>query len=286
MTVVAVSPHLDDAVLSVGGTLARLAREGERVVVLTVFSEGDASYAARRAEDVEACASLGLIAQHLGLADAPYRRDLPRTFEALVHGPLEPSDADALAVSRALVAALAPHRPRLVLWPLGVGEHVDHRIVHGASAAFGRPSALYEDRPYANVRHAVAARLFRLGLFDDSCPQPGAQARQELVRSGLAAPHVEAYLPAGERRASLDRLAAPLEAGPGAGARALSSSRVELDAGELAQLAEAIDAYRSQVVALLGAPAKEALRAAARPYRETLRWPGAASDLTRPRSAE
>ena len=38
MRVVAVSPHLDDAVFSAGGTLARLAAAGHEVTVVTVFT--------------------------------------------------------------------------------------------------------------------------------------------------------------------------------------------------------------------------------------------------------
>ena len=76
--VVVVSPHLDDAVLSLGATIARTTRSGARVEVLTVFAgdpssrapaggwdtragfatEGEATLA-RRAEDLQACGQLG-----------------------------------------------------------------------------------------------------------------------------------------------------------------------------------------------------------------------------------
>ena len=77
-SVVAVSPHLDDAILSIGGLLADSARSGTPVEVLTVFgndprstlppgewdaacgfsSVGEAARA-RRVEDVRACARIG-----------------------------------------------------------------------------------------------------------------------------------------------------------------------------------------------------------------------------------
>ena len=74
----ALSPHLDDAAFSCGGTLAALAAEGWEVVVATLFTASveaptgfalacqtdkglpaDADYMAiRRAEDAEACRRL------------------------------------------------------------------------------------------------------------------------------------------------------------------------------------------------------------------------------------
>ena len=92
-TALAISPHLDDAAFSAGGTLARLARRGWRVVIATVFTRSvpnpqgfalacqldkglppDADYMAiRRAEDEAACAALGAEARHLPLAEAPHR---------------------------------------------------------------------------------------------------------------------------------------------------------------------------------------------------------------------
>ncbi len=59
MTTIFVSPHLDDVVLSAPGRVLARTERGERVVVLTVFSEGDARYAGRREEDRSALAILG-----------------------------------------------------------------------------------------------------------------------------------------------------------------------------------------------------------------------------------
>jgi len=89
----ALSPHLDDAAFSLGGALARMARDGWEVVVATVFTATvpaptgfalacqldkglppDADYMAiRRAEDEAACAALGARALHLPLREAPHR---------------------------------------------------------------------------------------------------------------------------------------------------------------------------------------------------------------------
>lgn len=79
MRAVVLSPHLDDAVLSLGATLHRVARRSWHVTVLTVlagdpasgepaswwdadagFSTAGEAAAARRAEDLRACAALGV----------------------------------------------------------------------------------------------------------------------------------------------------------------------------------------------------------------------------------
>ncbi|MEK8106267.1 PIG-L family deacetylase [Micromonospora sp. M12] len=89
----AVSPHLDDAVFSIGGTLAALVAAGWTVRVVTCFTASvpepspfalacqldkglaaDVDYMAlRRAEDRAACALLGVEPVHLPLAEAPHR---------------------------------------------------------------------------------------------------------------------------------------------------------------------------------------------------------------------
>jgi LmbE family N-acetylglucosaminyl deacetylase len=86
-----VSPHLDDAVLSLGGLIAAAARQGTRVSVITVFAgdpnsakpsggwdrrggfatEGDAARA-RRAEDRAACAVVGAEPVWLDHSEADY----------------------------------------------------------------------------------------------------------------------------------------------------------------------------------------------------------------------
>lgn len=88
-----VSPHLDDAVLSLGSTVAHAVQQGSQVEILTVFSdsptsqaeagpwdtqcgfstEGEAA-AARRAEDLRACSLLGAVPRWLDFGDESYDR--------------------------------------------------------------------------------------------------------------------------------------------------------------------------------------------------------------------
>src|SRR5262245_57921893 len=91
--VVALSPHLDDAVWSIGGALADAVRSGADVMVATVLagdpsSRGPAGYwdkrcgfrsagkaaEVRQAEDRRACAALGARAIHLPYWDESYER--------------------------------------------------------------------------------------------------------------------------------------------------------------------------------------------------------------------
>jgi LmbE family N-acetylglucosaminyl deacetylase len=142
------SPHLDDAVLSCSSLMA-----SRRSLIATFFTAGDASYEARRAEDFEAAKILGASARHLGFRDAPFRSVLYRSFLGIVAGPADP----LLKVEKALAGLLEELDPELVLAPLGVGNHVDHRLLRNAAAKLVRPERLlfYEDLPYAFVKDQI-----------------------------------------------------------------------------------------------------------------------------------
>jgi len=164
------SPHLDDAILSCGGRIARECAAGERIVVLTLFTADEPAtppspfaatlarwwslppgevMRARRREDLEACARLGCRPEHAGLVEAPYRLDpagrpLYASLDAL-YGTLAEAEEPSVERLAARLAALDAHR---IVAPLGVGGHVDHRLVRRA-AERARPDALfYEEFPY------------------------------------------------------------------------------------------------------------------------------------------
>jgi LmbE family N-acetylglucosaminyl deacetylase len=136
-TTVVISPHLDDAVLSVGGSIATWTAAGERVVVATVFTDGPpperitramrpfADYQARRAEDAAACAALGADVHWLGLVERAFREPfLPAS--ACFTTPVDRFGFAMLPAVTASLAALEPLEPERILVPLGVGNHVDH----------------------------------------------------------------------------------------------------------------------------------------------------------------
>lgn len=179
MTVLAVSPHLDDAAFSAGGTLAALAGRGHAVTVATVFTRSvagptgfalrcqtdkgvppDADYMAlRRDEDRAACDALGAEAVWLDLEEAPHRGySTPAALFEAVHAGDERTWRGVLDRLRALVAARPPD---LLLTCQGLGGHVDHRHVVRAVAALadetGLPTAWWRDAPYALRQPDAAA---------------------------------------------------------------------------------------------------------------------------------
>jgi LmbE family N-acetylglucosaminyl deacetylase len=159
--VVAVSPHLDDAAFSVGGTLAVLADAGHEVTVVTCFTAsvpgptgfalacqldkglpaGVDYMALRRDEDAAAMAVLGAAPVHLDLPEAPHRgyTSAPDLF-AGVH--------DGDDVWRSVRERLADVPGDLWLAPQALGAHVDHLQVLRAVAGTARPVLWWRDSPY------------------------------------------------------------------------------------------------------------------------------------------
>jgi LmbE family N-acetylglucosaminyl deacetylase len=183
--VLAVSPHLDDAAFSVGGTLAALTDAGHEVTVVTCLTASvpaptgfalacqldkglgpDVDYMAlRRAEDVAAMAVLGATPVHLDLPEAPHRgyASAPDLF-AGVH----PGDE----VWRDVAARLAVLDADLWLAPQGLGGHVDHLQVGRAVADLGRPVLWWRDSPYVLRRpDAVPGAALPGGLSPVQLPQ-------------------------------------------------------------------------------------------------------------------
>jgi LmbE family N-acetylglucosaminyl deacetylase len=196
------SPHLDDAILSCGGRILRHVARGEPVVLLTAFSHADpadtADWAARRREDQAAAARLGAQVQWLGMPDAPFRDPHYVDFAAIT-GPHAPGDARwRERLRERLHAVVQSLRPTAIYAPLGVGDHVDHRLVHEAASALAPAPLAYEDHPYALVPHAVRRRLDALGLrTDDPTPPPSPVAYLDAL---VQAPYVQHYLPPGPAR--------------------------------------------------------------------------------------
>jgi len=162
--VAAVSPHLDDGVLSCGGLLS--ACRDAAVVTLFAgvppsggtpsdwdarcgFADGAQAMRHRLAEDDLALARLRLRALRLEFLDSQYAR---------------PPAAGRVAAS--LRAVLERERPDTVLIPLGL-FHVDHLLAHEAAMKVrgeggGRLWLAYEDVPYRRKRGLLQHRLMRL----------------------------------------------------------------------------------------------------------------------------
>jgi LmbE family N-acetylglucosaminyl deacetylase len=179
MRALALSPHLDDAAFSCGGTLARLVQDGWAVTVCTAFTRSvpdptgfalacqldkglpaETDYMAiRRAEDAEACARLGAAPLWLDFAEAPHRgyADARALF-----GAVRDDDAVAAPLSHAIAALLDP-LPDLLLAPQAVGGHVDHVLLVRALLGVlphALPVLWWTDFPYAARPHSHPARPF------------------------------------------------------------------------------------------------------------------------------
>lgn len=177
------SPHLDDAVLSCGGLMARQAAAGDSVLVVTVCA-GDPGEAPpselarmlherwggspspvgdRRSEDRVACGRLDASVLHLDIPDAIYRlgpagAPLYPTEEALT-SPVSPAEADLIQkVAERLQTACPPGR---LYSPLALGGHVDHRLTRTAAERLGRPLWYFRDFPYASRNPTYPGELPR-----------------------------------------------------------------------------------------------------------------------------
>ncbi len=193
---VALSPHLDDAVFSLGSTLARLSKEGRSVHMVTVFAGppapaaplhslakqlhelwglGDDPVGERRQEDLEAAAVLGAQATHWDFIEALYRtgsveRPLYPDLSSLRQAPHR---ADAQLVENLSVAlerlASDLDEEAHFFAPLAIGAHVDHVLLRAAAERTLPPSRLwlFEDLPYAFNRRVRKRGLPRRRTSED-----------------------------------------------------------------------------------------------------------------------
>jgi LmbE family N-acetylglucosaminyl deacetylase len=174
------SPHQDDAGLSLAMTIRAAARRGGRVRIVNCFTvSGYAPHSEARTsqevgvvrgrEDREFAERVGETVEivDLGLEDAPIRLACRvEQVRRMGVGRSEMAEADALAERAAAIA------DGTVLAPLGLGRHIDHLIAREAGirlARAGRAVAFYEDLPYAAelrdccVLHAADGVARRLG---------------------------------------------------------------------------------------------------------------------------
>jgi LmbE family N-acetylglucosaminyl deacetylase len=179
---VVLSPHLDDAVLSVGALIGAQTAAGRTVEVWTAFTRGPdpatlparlrrfADYPTRLAEDDAALDLLGAGRRRLGLSERLWRAPRTRGPELLAAFRTPPDRAGfaALDTLTGLVGDLLADPDVELLVPLGVGNHVDHvEVTLAAAQACVGTTALarvgfYEDfyalGEAARRRHPVTRR--------------------------------------------------------------------------------------------------------------------------------
>lgn len=155
-----VSPHLDDAVLSLGATMAHAVESGSKVEILTVFAcaiqsnaptddwdrksgfitEGEAAQQRRR-EDETACRILGVAPRWFDYGAQPY--DRRASIEEVVSA--------VAAATEGADAVLVPGFPL---------AHADHAALTNGLLSHGlscRRVGLYAEQPYSFDRSATPA---------------------------------------------------------------------------------------------------------------------------------
>ncbi len=188
-----ISPHLDDAILSCGATIAQLTRHGEHVLILTTmageppeglpstpfidaicarFTSGRNQIRQRRVEDARAAQQVGAQIYHLPIFECVFRtaRDGQGVRVPLYGKPNSPYEIlcpdDDAPIS--LMECKCPlSEVSMIYAPLCADNHVDHRIACNWALALTRggtatPLRLYEEYPAAALNnHAKARRALR-----------------------------------------------------------------------------------------------------------------------------
>ncbi|MBL0348911.1 MAG: PIG-L family deacetylase [Elusimicrobia bacterium] len=187
------SPHLDDAVFSCGGLLARLAKTGP-VLVLNLFTEfprpiknrGIVLGSERYKEEVAAARLLGFESRRLGEPDAVYRDPAYESLGNLFRPPQTSDEAGFPALREKVDGALKGIVFNALYVPLGIGWHVDHVLTHRLieKTSLGTRLIYYEDAPYCLLPHTTRYRFNDLG---SASPLPGDEslAPASILRSWI-----------------------------------------------------------------------------------------------------
>ena len=185
-TLVSFHAHPDDEVLLTGGTLARAAAEGHRVV-LVIATDGEAGLASRQATGGDLgrtrVAELARSAQALGCArierlelpDSGWRGEEQAGDGAFSRMPVPTAAARLVDILR------EEHADALTIYdPAGGYGHPDHQQVHRvgrfAATAVGTPRVLEATLPRERLQRAVRLAAMIPGLLDGVDPDSFARA--------------------------------------------------------------------------------------------------------------
>lgn len=168
-TALFISPHLDDAAFSCGGTFAGLGDENRQTILCTIFTKSfsrptgfalacqlDKNLPAavdymnlRREEDLSAARILKAAdVLHLDFAEAPHRgyESAAELFAGIKAG-----DEIWREIAEKLCSLGESFKPQLIFAPQGLGNHVDHlQTIRAVRKVFPVEKTFwYRDTPYA-----------------------------------------------------------------------------------------------------------------------------------------
>lgn len=169
------SPHLDDAILSVGSLISSYANKVKKIRIISIFTEGsnlkslatetllsnanqtDAYkyFSIRRREDKEAIRLLGKIdIQHLGYTDSAWRVDAagnPLYFDSQLMSLMKEDEKLQSEIQTKLKSIIKPKRSTGIFAPIARGNHADHQIIRNAAIRLFPNVIFYEDFPYSTL---------------------------------------------------------------------------------------------------------------------------------------
>lgn len=169
--IIIVSPHPDDAVFSLGGFM--ISNNHYQLTIINVFTVScytvtgfgnpESITAARMKEERKVSKRLNVKSINLGFRDASLRA--PYTCEADYLNPILDVRYDASwpMIDVTVRTAAASNDYEFLLFPLGLGHHVDHRILFeiGKNLLYqGYPVLFYEDGSYDVTRDVKAISAY------------------------------------------------------------------------------------------------------------------------------
>ena len=192
------SPHLDDAVASCGGTIAKLVYEREDVLVVTVYTrEPDlksipknfhkfADYALRKKEDQNALNRLSADYKWLDIEERAYRTPLLRKPTDVFKINLEEGLKQFLNIQeiQAELEKLIEEHPKFKIYaPMGIGNHFDHVEVFFASLMYMVDNALFDNFLfYIDSYGLFSTKILRKHYLGKKIPSLGSKPEKSSLK--------------------------------------------------------------------------------------------------------
>lgn len=189
MRILVLSPHYDDAPLSLGQSMLDGVLHSHRVTVGVVFSRSNWTRwvyptrarrwpvtAARWTEEQWNSLRFGYRVRTGGLEELILRAGARTPEEILAPDHDVAADPELGKVAAVIASWVDEGAYGAVLAPLGVGGHVDHLLVASAARRIAATSALpwgfYEDRPYASVADDASIMALARSIDPRLAPVP------------------------------------------------------------------------------------------------------------------